>query len=453
MVSPVRRFGLAVLLGVAVLATSGRSVQAQQRIFGFVPNISSYVNPNPYISPYMTLQQYAYNTAVLGRAARQVPPWLYGYNPYPSPVYNYGPVTPPLYSPPIDPYAGAALSTGLGYGGGYGAALSTTPYGGSGGYGNTLNNSYGGGGYGGGGYGGWGYPDLNNFYGYMSGAAQVTMANAQYWKTIQDARLQQEKANQEMIITRRKANEEMEYERAEWWKRYDPEVMRRRGKEWDLDRARHDPPIGEILSGQALNTLYDQISRLQKGGAAGRDIPISPTTLSKINFTGQAARGNIGLLKYIKDEGKVNWPAPLQRPQFDENRDKLSELLMDAVEPKVLAPDKDRVALNLASLKSRLEGLQAQLNDNVNEMLPSEYTESKRYLNLLADTLKAFEDRKVGDYLPNKWRTKPSNVASLVQTMSDLGVRFAPSVPGDENQYLVLYRALQAFDADLASRK
>jgi hypothetical protein len=36
-------------------------------------------------------RQWNYNVRVIGRTYRQVPPWLFGYNPYPQ-VVNYGPV-------------------------------------------------------------------------------------------------------------------------------------------------------------------------------------------------------------------------------------------------------------------------------------------------------------------------------------------------------------------------
>ena len=62
-----------------------------------------------YITPYMTLGQYAHNTAVLGQAYSQVPPYMLGYNPYPQ-VINYGPLY-RLYSPAYsNPYAGLGYS-------------------------------------------------------------------------------------------------------------------------------------------------------------------------------------------------------------------------------------------------------------------------------------------------------------------------------------------------------
>src|SRR5260370_25898499 len=72
----------------------------------YAPNSTSFVKPNYRITPDLTLNQYAYNLRVLGRAYRQIPPYALGYNPYPSPIYIY-PAVPyyaspyPLYTPSI----------------------------------------------------------------------------------------------------------------------------------------------------------------------------------------------------------------------------------------------------------------------------------------------------------------------------------------------------------------
>jgi hypothetical protein len=70
-----------------------------------VPSVvAQSINPNPYIAPGLTLRQYAYNTAVLGRALSKVPPYALGYNPYP-PVVNYGPAYgSPYLNPYLNPY-------------------------------------------------------------------------------------------------------------------------------------------------------------------------------------------------------------------------------------------------------------------------------------------------------------------------------------------------------------
>jgi hypothetical protein len=58
-----------------------------------MPNFSSLPNPNFYVAPGLRINQAAYNIRVLGNAYASVPPYVYGYNPYPQ-VANYGPVYP-----------------------------------------------------------------------------------------------------------------------------------------------------------------------------------------------------------------------------------------------------------------------------------------------------------------------------------------------------------------------
>jgi len=73
----------------------------------------SSVNPNYYIAPGMTLNQYAYNTATMGRAYSYVPPYAMGYNPYPR-VVNYGPSFPTITSG-YNPYGTYGLPSYSGY--------------------------------------------------------------------------------------------------------------------------------------------------------------------------------------------------------------------------------------------------------------------------------------------------------------------------------------------------
>jgi hypothetical protein len=420
-----------VLAGLVLLGPLGHAAQAQ-RIIPRIPNTFSYFNPNPYVNPFQTLRQTAFNTAVLGNAASQVPPWLYGYNPFPAPMISYG----------MSGY-GSSLSTIGGYGG----------YGGGGYGGGGYGGGYGGGSGGGyGGYGGYGYSDYyaNPFSGYLTGAASLTTADAQYWKIIQEARITREKANQEMITTRRKIRDEAEYERAEWFKNNDPEVVRRRGQEWDLERARHDPPLGEILSGKALNTLYDHASRLQLAGNRGPNIPLSDALVRSINFTGQNTRANVGLLK---NDGKLTWPMSLQDSVFAPTRDRLSKLISDAVENSKFNNSVE--VGKLRDMQDALRRLDQQVDDDSQDLTPSEYTDAKRYINQLSDAVKALEDPRISKYVPARWEAKHNNVAELVKTMTDNGLRFAPAVSGDEDAYMTLYRALQAFDAgmpEVASR-
>ena len=97
------------VLGLALFAPAA---QAQYRVrygraFPVVQNIYPAFVPTQLQQS--ALRNWAYNTRVIGNAYASVPPWVYGYNPYPpvinyTPAYNYGYF--PGYYYPAYPYYG-----------------------------------------------------------------------------------------------------------------------------------------------------------------------------------------------------------------------------------------------------------------------------------------------------------------------------------------------------------
>jgi hypothetical protein len=87
-----------VIVAAAALLVTGLVTTASYAQPRVLVNSQSLVNPYYRIAPGLPLNQAAYNIRVLGNAYRHIPPWLYGYNPYPSPIF----VTP--YAAPVYPY-------------------------------------------------------------------------------------------------------------------------------------------------------------------------------------------------------------------------------------------------------------------------------------------------------------------------------------------------------------
>jgi hypothetical protein len=303
-------------------------------------------------------------------------------------------------------------------------------------------------------YGAGYYPLLTNPYtGYLTGSADITTANANYHKTIQEARLLREQANRSALDTRRKFLEQAQWERAEWLKRHDPEVVRQQGQTWELDRARHNPPLVDILSGRALNTLLTHVAKQQSRGERGPRIPLSEDVLKGINLSTGETRANAGLLKY---DGRLQWPLPLEGHEFDASREHVGKLLVAAVNQAKNAEPVD--AGKIQDLRVELGRMNDVLVDNVSGtsrsqdiLSPSEYIEATRYLNLLGTAVKALEDPNAANYFNQTWAARGSSVAELVKFMTDKGLLFAPAVPGDADCYRALYRAVQDFDAGMSS--
>src|SRR5262245_40868065 len=278
------------VLAVAALAALGVQAQAQRMLYPPAPSVPQIVpqpiNPNAALPGGTTIRQAAYNIGMLGNAASQVPPWLYGYNPYPSPIVNSGPLLANAGLGAVNPYA---LSTVGGYNPylASAAAMSNSPY--------SLSTSPGGyGGMGGLGMFGYGYTPNSAGYGFaLMGIADYTRASGQYWKDIQQVGMSAEQVSQMRLEP---APRRIRFEA--WKVELRPTAAKVADTEMatELDRARKDPPDAEVLNGQVLNTLLKSI-RASGKTVGGPSASLEDDVLKHINLTGGTGAGNVGMLK------------------------------------------------------------------------------------------------------------------------------------------------------------
>lgn len=415
MVCSVRRFGVAALAVVALLGLLAPPAQAQSPFS---------MNPGLLRHPFGPVNAFGYNTAILGNQLAPLAPAILAQS-LEARALNYGlgfnPVRAALATAP-------AAYTGLG---------TVAPYGG---YGYPP---YGYGGYGLGAY----LTAANPYNGYLTGSAAITGANANWQVRIQEARLKREQARQASVDTRRKIIEEIMWEqkmRPTW------NDLREKEQASLLRHYRNTASQTDIWSGSALNGIFEAVAKAQarRTTPVGPNIPLSDDILKKINLTSGATRGNVGLLK---DDGNLNWPVPLEADEFTKARKELGRDIKDAVDQAKFG---NRVeAGKIKGMYDYWEQLNTTLHNEVNRMSPSEYIRAQRYLNQVKDAIRAFEGSDVVDYYSNKSKLKSKNVAELVKTMYDKGLKFAPAVSGDEDAYTALYRALAAFDAGVTPVK
>jgi len=429
-----QRFGLAVWTALGVFGLLSAPVHAQRMPIGPVVNpgvgpaqavgalgTAAALSPGLVASPFSGLGPLTFGGSAgpLGMAGRR------GFGVVGSPL-GFG----SLAASYANPLGYGSLLNGGGYGL-IGGALSGASYG----YGYAA------------GYGMYGTQWMMNPYaGYEQGAASITNANANYWQTIANARLVRQQALQERLRTRRAMIEEAEYERAHM---PDPEKIRQRALERELDRARVHPPLTEVWSGRSLNALLRnalaQVGTERDGKKVlGPNVPLDPDTLKSINPTAGDTRGNVGLLK---EGGKLRWPSSLMNEPFKQPREELNRHMRDAFNSVQVNSSPDDGTLR--DLQVDLQRLQAALDANVTTLSPDQYNEAKRYVVLLKNTLTALKDRNVANVINGSWALKGKNVAELVQHMRDKGLWFAPATPGDEPAYTSLYYALASFEAGL----
>jgi hypothetical protein len=282
---------------------------------------------------------------------------------------------------------------------------------------------------------------MNPYEGYLKGAADITRGNAQYYQTIQQAKLTRQSVLRSSLETRRAMIEEAEWEREHM---PDPEKIRQKELERELESARVSPPPTDIWSARAPNALLRHLIDRQGEGALGPRVPLSEDIVKHINTSAGNTRGNVGL---IRDNGNLDWPESLMRGEFKEPRERLNSLMKDAY--KSVASDNNPSDATLNNLQDNFKDMQKILEANVANFSPNLYIEANRYLGEVKDAITALKDPNVANYVNNNFTPKATNVAELVHFMREKGLRFAPATDKDRPAYMALYHALAAFDAGL----
>jgi hypothetical protein len=306
--------------------------------------------------------------------------------------------------------------------------------------------------YGGGGYGGWGWGGgglgfgQNPFQGYMQGAADLTVANAQYQLTIQQAKIVQEQARREAIATRRATQEQMEYEKNDWLRRIDPETQHQKDLERGLRRSMNDPPSSEIWAGISLNALLKDIQNAQSAGVNAPPVPLDPEWLPHINLTTGVTTAGVGMLK---DMTRFKWPQSLRKKTFEKERTQIEELTRQIVSQARGGKEIDADLLD--KLTDAVDGMEQRIQVMAPDLTPSQIVQSSRYVHELKDSLKVLMDPNAANYFNDKWKAQGDTVDQLVAYMTGQGLHFAAATSGDEPSYTALHRAMVTYVSRLKS--
>lgn len=294
------------------------------------------------------------------------------------------------------------------------------------------------GGYGTGyGYGANPYMRQTPMQGYMNGAANITNANAEYQLTISQAKQEREKARRSALKTRKATVQERQYENQLM---PSAEEVRQKDLKYNLQRSRNNPPLTEIWSGGALNDLLRDIKDGQSRGATGPEVLLPPDLLRHINLTTGTTYGGVGLLR---DDGKLTWPAPLRKKDFDAQRQKLDQQFQKAVQ-QAHAGQVDVDLLD--SIGSSLNALTNNIDARVNDLTPGQFTQASRYARELKSSYQVLQQSDVAKYFQAGRTPHGSTVGDLVAQMTKEGLRFAPATSGDEAYYTSMHRLLVDYD-------
>lgn len=278
--------------------------------------------------------------------------------------------------------------------------------------------------------------------GYLRGSAEVIGAQGRMVVNQQQAALRAEGVTQARMESRRREFDQWLYERAH---RPTLEDERERLQQQELRRSRNDPPLAEVYSAKALNTLLEQLQKLD-----GRGIRVTPVDLGEdvarhINLTTGESDGHVGLLK---NNGRLDWPIALRTHLGRERRDRIDDLVQEATQT---AKNGKQASAALQEMDRSVRRFHQDLRAVINDIPPSQYIEAKRFLVHLDAALRALQRPDAAEYFNGRYLAQGNGVAQLIQHMIKQGLRFAPAVAGDEAAYVALHRALTAYEAQAQS--
>jgi len=299
-------------------------------------------------------------------------------------------------------------------------------------------------------------PFVNPFFGgegaYLMGAADVINAQGRYLIDRQDALMKREQVKQLKIDTQRKAFDQWLYERENTPR---PEQIRQEVMQQQLQRALNSPPANEITTGISLNHILRALENMGRGKqVAVANIPVDEDMLKRINVTRGTGTGNAGLLR---NEGKLTWPAPFLGLQPVEKttdlRQKIDARTREAVRQAASGPVEPEIVKELQILTEQLSGI---LGRSVNTMTFSDYTEAKKYMKALEESIIAISRPDAREFLTGGNLNNARTVQAVVSTMNERGLLFAPSVANNEGAYIALYKAMvqyhNAMQAELTGK-
>jgi hypothetical protein len=283
------------------------------------------------------------------------------------------------------------------------------------------------------------YPPYSNqtpVYGYLSGASDVINSQGNFLVSKRQSEVIHEQAKQSQLDTKRKTIEQWQYEQSIAPKL--SEVQAKAQQEGYM-QALGNPAPATIWSGQVLNTLLRDVQ--QPGGGRRPSIPIDPSLVNKLNFTDGTNAGN---LWFFAKGPKLEWPFVLRDPRYKDERDRVEALTSAAIRQAGAGGEIDFNTVK--DLQKTTDQMLLDLKDMIDDITPSDYVKSKRFLNDLYKASQALGDASAAKTLAKKELPPVGTVDQLVAMMTGKGLQFAPASAGNETAYSSLYQSLRAFD-------
>jgi hypothetical protein len=210
------------------------------------------------------------------------------------------------------------------------------------------------------------------------------------------------------------------------------------GPQHQPSRAASDKPRDPILLTMDLNA---RLRRLK--GVDRPDVPLDAAVLRKVSVSRRGSGWDLGPLMR---GGQWQWPTALRAPAFASERTEVNEILPAAVKSAHAAPAGG--AGSVKSLRAAIETMHKVLRARAGDYKVPDYSEANRFLTRLESASQALlwpdatKDLAAADALA----VSVKSVAELIAYMDQNRQELKAPLPGDEEAYQQLDRALAAYD-------
>jgi hypothetical protein len=265
------------------------------------------------------------------------------------------------------------------------------------------------------------------------GSGQMLNAYGNLGISQEQARIMSEQAAQAKLQTKKQTIDTMGYERAhKYW--YSDEKADDIAKQ--VQAAVNSPPLAEITSGRALNTLLTYMDQLINTGKRGPNAPLDPNIVKQLNIN-VGDGGNAGMLAEF---GNIEWPPIL----ICKEQKKLDASFKTAISQAKTGKVSNAV---IRDITKETEALQTVLKSRFgkDEFDASDWLDGSHFIDRISSATTALRSPNVTKVLSGQMAPTGYSVGELVENMASKGMTFARAQPGQEDAYVAVHRAMANF--------
>ena len=210
-----------------------------------------------------------------------------------------------------------------------------------------------------------------------------------------------------------------------------------------LDRLRENPEARDVMTGDALSTVMDQLTdpKISESSFRYAEVPLSVDVIRRIPFRLGESAQNFSMSR-LTIKGKGKWPVAFQDKAFarelQEFEKGVDTALDEAVEGKAQQSSIYEIQKSVDELARKLD---REIDPKTN---PQAYTEAASRLKDLRATVKLFETHKVQQAIGEIDKYSGTTVNDLKNFMRKYGLRFGRAESTDERKlYPELYETLR----------